>query len=220
MLSQKELSLARANAKELGLKIYIGNLCAIHPELNGERVIWNGTCRECYKIKSRANAKKWRNENPEAAKAIKLRYSKSGRRQQRANERYKENPQPLLDNHKRWRQKPEVSQRLREKALEWKKNNRARATANQIMRQISISLATPTWVNREEFFPYYVEAERLSMSTGTKYHVDHIVPLKGKTVCGLHVPWNLQVIPAIENVRKSNFFDPEADAIGYLSAPR
>jgi 5-methylcytosine-specific restriction endonuclease McrA len=50
----------------------------------------------------------------------------------------------------------------------------------------------------------YKSCQVMCEVTGQKYEVDHIVPLMGKNVCGLHVPWNLQIIPQDINRKKTN----------------
>jgi hypothetical protein len=67
----------------------------------------------------------------------------------------------------------------------------------------------PSWLNAGHLFEMesiynYCAALR---SAGLDYHVDHIVPLRGNTVSGLHVPWNLQVITGAENMSKGNCFN-------------
>ena len=65
-----------------------------------------------------------------------------------------------------------------------------------------IKIACPSWVDRIEIRTIYEHAAVLTSETGVKHHVDHIVPLRGKDVCGLHVPWNLRPIPWKVNLQK------------------
>lgn len=71
---------------------------------------------------------------------------------------------------------------------------------------------TPPWLSKTDLAKIrcvYKAANRISEKTGIQHHVDHIVPLQGAEVSGLHVPWNLQVIPAKENLSKGNRFDED-----------
>lgn len=70
--------------------------------------------------------------------------------------------------------------------------------------------ATPNWLTKEDRYAIasvYGRAATLTAQTGEKHEVDHIVPLRSKVVCGLHVPWNLTVMLAYKNRAKSNSFE-------------
>lgn len=66
---------------------------------------------------------------------------------------------------------------------------------------------TPNWLSEGQLdqmaYTYWL-AKDLERTCGEKYHVDHIVPLQGKEISGLHVPWNLQVLPEKVNLSKGN----------------
>ena len=89
----------------------------------------------------------------------------------------------------------------------WKKTNAGKVNATNKKRRLRQQNATPHWLTDDDFWMIeqaYELAQLRTKMLGIKFHVDHILPIKGKTVCGLHVPNNLQVIPALENIRKGN----------------
>lgn len=95
----------------------------------------------------------------------------------------------------------------REHNRNWKISNPHKVNADTTKRRLSKQNRTPIWLNTNhllEIEQFYNFARKLSSKTDVVYHVDHIVPLHGKTVCGLHVPWNLQVISAVDNLKKGN----------------
>jgi len=91
----------------------------------------------------------------------------------------------------------------------WREANRSHKTALEGKRRASKLKATPEWLTKEhheQIKLVYAHAKECELLTGDKYHVDHIIPLQGKNVSGLHVPWNLQVLPADINIKKSNSY--------------
>lgn len=117
-------------------------------------------------------------------------------------EKHKTNLESKLAYAKRYRETN--SEKIKKSMQAYYKNNKHVFYSYNRLRRAQTRLAQPSWVNVKEVADFYQKAIELSSSRGIKYHVDHIIPLRGKNVCGLHVPWNLQVIPAKENLSKSN----------------
>ena len=86
-------------------------------------------------------------------------------------------------------------------------NNRPMYAKNAAKYRATKLQATPSWLTEDDTFIFneiYEMRDIRSSDTGVEHHVDHIIPLQGVEACGLHVWWNLQLLPASENISKSN----------------
>lgn len=90
------------------------------------------------------------------------------------------------------------------KNVQYKRNHRGAVNENHSIRKAHVKRATPSWVDRSEIRQFYIAAANETLRTGVSHHVDHIEPIQGFDVSGLHVPWNLQVVTASYNCAKSN----------------
>lgn len=108
------------------------------------------------------------------------------------------------------RAKNQPKEKTKQYKTRWKKQNVGRVNADTALRKGRLKFATPSWLTDDhhaQIISVYEESARLTKETGVTHHVDHIVPIRGKNVSGLHVPWNLQILTADENHLKNNKFD-------------
>lgn len=96
----------------------------------------------------------------------------------------------------------------KEKALkqskEWSKNNLHKKRIYRANRRAYLLKATPFWSDKQFIQQIYEQAYLMSKKSGIKYEVDHVIPLQGKNVCGLHNQFNLQIISMMDNRSKAN----------------
>lgn len=141
-----------------------------------------------------ANSAAWVAKNPERRKAIYTKYRTEKLDQARANEAAY-----------RARNREACSARIRD----WKARHPHKLTHYFYKRKAAELCAMPSWADLDAMQAVYAEAQRLQAETGVPYHVDHIVPLLSKFVCGLHCEANLRAIPASVNTSKSNRHWPD-----------
>jgi len=90
---------------------------------------------------------------------------------------------------------------------EYDMTHKAEKCAREAFRRAQKLNATPPWLTKEhkdQIKAIYIERDRLRKLDGIMYHVDHIMPLLGREVCGLHVLWNLQILTEHCNLSKGN----------------
>ena len=164
--------------------------------------------RRCPNCKKESN-RKWNDKNPEKVKAIMKKYYQNNKDkfQEYDKIRYSANKENIKANVVMWRKINSDKVKIFQKS--WRDSNRAKCNALAAKRRASQLQATPSWLTFEHFIEieqFYIDTKELQwLSDPTDpLEVDHIVPLQGNNVCGLHVPWNLQIIPMSKNRSKSN----------------
>lgn len=124
---------------------------------------------------------------------------------------YKDNKEEILARNRKWQdENPEY---MTDYLYHYYRNNKPYYYAHVAKRKAVKLNATPSWLTKdhyEEIQNFYWLSRDLTAVSGEIYHVDHIVPLQGKNICGLHVPWNLQILPADINLSKGNSYADDA----------
>lgn len=165
------------------------------------------TCKPCCNEKARKDY----------ASDIELSRAKKNAYQQKWNEKNREwkneraklwskrNPGRCSEYTLAWQEKNK--EKHRQYRVEYERKAKSVSNARCARRKAAKIQRTPDWLTDDHHFlisEIYKASQERSDMTGVPHHVDHIVPLRGKKVSGLHVPWNLQVITASENLSKLN----------------
>ena len=182
----------RQEAKATGAKYYFTGEPCKHGHVAPRKT--KGACVECLKVE-------WEKANTIRADYFRE-YNKSEAGQQAKRKYYEANKENVIA---RAQARPDEDKRRYKKTH--KVNNPDMYKEMTSLRRRRFRDATPKWLtdtHKMEIRLKYRLAIELSRATGERYAVDHIIPLHGENVCGLHVPWNLQVLTQKDNLAKYN----------------
>ena len=166
---------------------------------------WYAANKEHVKERSR----KWAIANPEkeAERSRRRRAANPEKEIERLRRWREENPERKAESDKKYRTtNPEKKSQSQAR---YRKANPDKHAANQGKRRAAKLQATPAWADEFIISEIYELSQLRSEATGMIHHVDHIVPLKSKLVCGLHCEHNLTILTGIENLTKNNRHWPD-----------
>jgi hypothetical protein len=126
---------------------------------------------------------------------------------QRAREWAAANPDKRAQSIKKWREENRDQHNAVNR--DWNARNKPKKAALEAKRRAAILQRTPNWLTDDDLWiieEAYDLAALWTQTFGFAWHVDHVIPLQGRKVSGLHVPKNLQVIPGSDNVKKHNSY--------------
>ena len=149
-------------------------------------------------------------KNPEDTAAYKKAWYEKNKEKviNRAKARYQDNKEEKRAYDKAYREANK--NKVNKIKAEWKKRNLAKCAAEEAKRKAAKLNRTPGWLTKadlDKIVSIYIEAGRKTKKTGEEWHVDHIIPLQGENISGLHVPDNLQLLRATENISKHNRYE-------------
>lgn len=194
----------RAEAKALGLKMYSTGKPCKHGHFS-ERYTSTSICKECVKI---AGVDKYKN-NREAQHAAWRKWYEANKETHHARSRrwQQQNPEQVKAAAQKWAAaNPE---KVAAKSKRYRTNNPEKATEMAVASVAKRAKRVPKWLTVDDKWllrEAYGLAKLRTKMFGFVWEVDHIIPLRGELVSGLHVPTNVQVIPKAENRRKRNHF--------------
>lgn len=166
--------------------------------------------REYYlrnKERIKARVAEYRKNNPEKAKAAVLAWYARPENKAKRNEYFKtySKTDPFINAQQKYLGRPGVRGKKRDYAKTWREQNPDKNCHKTNTRRAAKLQRIPVWQTALDGWPFeeiYELAALRSKVTGVPHEVDHIIPLQGKLVSGLHTPTNLQVITAKDNAKK------------------
>lgn len=197
--------ISRSEAKALGLKRYFTGLLCPSGHV-AERTTTDGSCVAC-----RSVAKKAKTEAERKRLSRVARYQPTDQDDRKRHyaeykrEWFEKNKERVLNRITNWGK--QNADRVLAAKRRYRERNPVVDRVNVVKRRAAKLCRTPMWADHNIIKFFYATRAYISQETGQVWHVDHVVPLRGDKVSGLHTHHNLRVIPAVENMKKGNRFE-------------